>query len=195
MYPRGVYWPGRLRGDRPAGSIWTAPAGSRHWIGARVGNSPAISLIGTGERDRACLLRTAIGAGTPQGEYSMVRIWIALALLAGGCASRYAEPPLPLDHPANPGAQPGPAMVRSETLRLDNVPSAARRAAPPASPPAGHDGHGHASGVSGDGAGRAPASTADVVYTCPMHPELVSSEPGRCAKCCMELVSQGGGRP
>lgn len=125
----------------------------------------------------------------------MVRIWIVLALLAGGCATRYVEPRLPLDHPANPGADPGPAVVRSATLGLDNEPSAARRAAPPASPPAGHEGHGRESGVSGGSEGRAPASPAGVVYTCPMHPEVVSSEPGRCPKCGMKLVAQGGGRP
>jgi Heavy metal binding domain len=27
----------------------------------------------------------------------------------------------------------------------------------------------------------------DVTYTCPMHPEVESSEPGRCPKCGMDL--------
>ena len=32
-----------------------------------------------------------------------------------------------------------------------------------------------------------PAGTA-TVYTCPMHPEVVASQPGQCPKCGMDLV-------
>lgn len=31
-------------------------------------------------------------------------------------------------------------------------------------------------------------STAQVQYTCPMHPDIVSSKPGNCPKCKSELV-------
>ena len=35
----------------------------------------------------------------------------------------------------------------------------------------------------------APASQpATVIYTCPMHPEVLSDKPGNCPKCGMELV-------
>ena len=37
----------------------------------------------------------------------------------------------------------------------------------------------------------APASDAPATataYTCPMHPEVVSSQPGKCPKCNMDLV-------
>ncbi len=35
----------------------------------------------------------------------------------------------------------------------------------------------------------APAApTGDVVYTCPMHPEVRESKPGKCPKCGMDLV-------
>jgi len=44
----------------------------------------------------------------------------------------------------------------------------------------GHESHGD----SGDSAG--------VLYTCPMHPEVVSSTPGNCPKCGMALVKKGG---
>lgn len=31
---------------------------------------------------------------------------------------------------------------------------------------------------------------AKVQYTCPMHPEVISSNPGNCPKCGMELVEK-----
>lgn len=36
----------------------------------------------------------------------------------------------------------------------------------------------------------APGSStnADTLYTCPMHPEVISHEPGKCPKCGMALV-------
>lgn len=33
---------------------------------------------------------------------------------------------------------------------------------------------------------------ADVVYACPMHPEVTSATPGTCPKCGMALVKKGG---
>jgi hypothetical protein len=34
-----------------------------------------------------------------------------------------------------------------------------------------------------------PADTA-TVYTCPMHPEVTASKPGKCPKCGMDLVKK-----
>ena len=42
-------------------------------------------------------------------------------------------------------------------------------------------------------ASSAPASTPAAVgdmYSCPMHPEVVSDHPGKCPKCGMDLVKQ-----
>jgi len=33
-----------------------------------------------------------------------------------------------------------------------------------------------------------PDSTKQAVYTCPMHPEVISDKPGKCPKCGMNLV-------
>jgi Heavy metal binding domain len=33
-------------------------------------------------------------------------------------------------------------------------------------------------------------STAKKVYTCPMHPEVISNKPGKCPKCGMDLVEK-----
>ena len=37
----------------------------------------------------------------------------------------------------------------------------------------------------------ATTKAAKVVYTCPMHPEVVSDVPGKCPKCGMDLVKKG----
>lgn len=32
---------------------------------------------------------------------------------------------------------------------------------------------------------------ANIEYTCPMHPEVLSDKPGKCPKCKMDLVQKG----
>jgi len=32
------------------------------------------------------------------------------------------------------------------------------------------------------------SATMEVVYTCPMHPEVTSNKPGKCPKCGMDLI-------
>lgn len=61
----------------------------------------------------------------------------------------------------------------------------------------GGKGHG-AGGCCGGGGGGSVSREADgsvasatpgaVTYTCPMHPEVVKSSPGKCPKCGMDLV-------
>lgn len=33
-------------------------------------------------------------------------------------------------------------------------------------------------------------STDSIIYTCPMHPEIISAQPGKCPKCGMDLVQK-----
>jgi hypothetical protein len=58
-------------------------------------------------------------------------------------------------------------------------------AAPATPAPSSHEGeHEHTSGV---------AESTDVVYVCPMHPEVTSETPGTCPKCGMALVQRRKG--
>lgn len=40
---------------------------------------------------------------------------------------------------------------------------------------------------------RQGSKSAQVVYTCPMHPEVTSGKPGKCPKCGMTLVPKKNG--
>ena len=40
------------------------------------------------------------------------------------------------------------------------------------------------------GCGKPPAADRQVLYTCPMHPEVVKNAPGTCPKCGMALVEK-----
>lgn len=113
---------------------------------------------------------------------------LGAALAAAGCAGRYTEPQLPQNHPANAAAAVAPARTSSRVLDLSGAtPIAEAQAAtlpggtvePTTAGSGGHAGHG---------------ATEVATYTCPMHPEVVSSEPGRCPHCGMNLVEKEPGR-
>ena len=116
-----------------------------------------------------------------------ITIQILLALPLAGCASHYTEPPLADTHPASARAAASPLPERSGTL--DPAHADPLTATP--TPTHEHDaapGHEHGQAAS---APAAPADTA--LYTCPMHPEVVSKEPSRCPTCQMKLVPKEGG--
>ena len=120
------------------------------------------------------------------------------SLLLAGCA-RTTPTVLGPDHPASPDAPVAPVPPPSTTLAVSAPPTAVPR---PESPTPSHDRHdvGHADHGGHAGAQRhrtEPATTQAQVqtrYTCPMHPEVVSNEPGRCPKCKMKLVRKEGAR-
>jgi len=69
--------------------------------------------------------------------------------------------PLALDHPANPDA---PEAVTAPMQPMLMQAASETEAGPPTSP---------------------------AVYTCPMHPDVVSDKPGECPKCGMSLMRKG----
>ena len=143
-------------------------------------------------------MRTDRKAGRVRRRHVMLLQLLTSATLLGGCASEPKLRPTALD-PANPAAPESrplavPSLGEGSGLRAPAEPE-------PASAPAhGNAGDGrtqeHAGHVHGGGEASPPRSgsesqaggPATVLYTCPMHPEVTSSEPGRCPKCGMKLV-------
>lgn len=131
---------------------------------------------------------------------------MATLSVLGGCATSYTEPNLSSDHPANPNAEQAPPPTRWRTLDL-----AAADPVTPAQAGAGMDHSGHGMGektepkaaepgmeAGGHKHEAPPSSSAGVavMYTCPMHPEVMSDKPDqRCPKCNMKLepVPKSGG--
>lgn len=85
-------------------------------------------------------------------------------------------------HPANPAAPAAPAKAMPSTLETTGA-----FAPPPASMPTSmpseedHDHSEHSGGTAGE------TSMDDIVYTCPMHPDVVQDSPGTCPECGMTL--------
>ncbi|MCC6409699.1 MAG: hypothetical protein IT453_21270 [Planctomycetes bacterium] len=84
-------------------------------------------------------------------------VW-SIALLLASCASDRPPRVLALDHPANPDA-----AIPERTAFVDPFGSTPVDEAPAAQP------------------------SSEFEYVCPMHADVVRSQPGECPKCGMEL--------
>lgn len=135
--------------------------------------------------------------------YSQATILMLAALLAG-CTGGLVLTQLPPNHPANAEAAVSPLPPASTTLSI-----APDRQATPAgggteadhgemphgtkhgNAPMRHDMEGMGQGgySEHEAAGAMQPEATQVVYVCPMHPEVTADQPGqRCPKCGMELV-------
>ena len=115
-------------------------------------------------------------------------IWGAVVLAAGtGCSQ--IHPPQPTEkHPANPQATSADEPDLSNVLAVDEknlpqVPAEMRRGMMHHGPGQRHGGM--------MGAGSSEKDPTATSYACPMHPEVMSQEPGECPQCGMQLVSNG----
>jgi hypothetical protein len=121
---------------------------------------------------------------------------VLFAILLGttGCVSSdlASEP----RDPANPAASSAPPLPRSPALTSDFDPFQAYGNATDsnehehATSEAAHAGH--AQTARGD-AGTSAEPKGNVIYVCPMHPEVQRTEPGRCPKCGMPLEPRKAG--
>jgi hypothetical protein len=136
--------------------------------------------------------------------YRYLRPIVPAAALLSGCAFTN-PPPLSPDNPTNPeladSAPPPKSLLiadgttRAISKRLRQVPAAAEL-------PAMEHGSMEHGGMQDQAAKpqeqTQPAKVSQEqqkpggVYTCPMHPEVTSDQPGNCPKCGMKLVEKGG---
>src|SRR5438552_2443523 len=116
----------------------------------------------------------------------------SLVLLSARCTAPNPIVKTDRGHPASADAPASPAPHWSKTLAIAEPvnPSATQKLEP----------HGamqdtpHGSTAASAQSGNTPADQhATQLYTCPMHPEIVTEEPGRCPKCGMKLVPMKGG--
>jgi len=120
----------------------------------------------------------------------------ALAVLAAGCTPKAYNHELDLNHPANPEAEAGKPSEPSRTLAIDEGTFAGDKAMVPeekgSQPETSHGTH------HGDGARANAGQEEEVLYECPMHPEITFRDPSRrCPKCNMKINKpmKDGGSP
>lgn len=115
----------------------------------------------------------------------------ALLPLLAACSAGAMQVSKSASDPSSPSAPDGADPM----LAASSAPAPTSSSSPQHHDHAGHDhaGHTHTGAPSDGSPSGAPstsnASAGDVVYACPMHPEVTSTKPGEvCPKCNMKLV-------
>ena len=112
--------------------------------------------------------------------------WLFMASLVAGCTAGPKLAPIDAQHPASPDA---PEAMVSEPGVMLREPIAPMSEAESSTPQ--HHGHGmHGGSTAAKPSAEAGGADAQQHgnYTCPKHPEVRQSTPGRCPKCGMNLV-------
>jgi hypothetical protein len=110
----------------------------------------------------------------------------SFVLLLVGCAASVTDPARSPDHPANAAAPEAVISAPSQTLAITQMPATA---------PSG-DAMPNMPGMqrmSGGSMHETPTTQA-AIYTCVMHPEVISDKPGKCPRCGMTLVLKKGAK-
>lgn len=123
----------------------------------------------------------------------MLKVFVLLAsgIAILGCAHTVPIAVEP-DHPAHPEAPAAVVVAPTTTLSI------AAPAKPQRDEVAGggvqHQ-HNHHTAASSPPA-TAPSAQVEqkITYVCPMHPQIVAEQPGRCPDCNMKLVKKEGGQ-
>jgi hypothetical protein len=131
--------------------------------------------------------------------------WVLIGLIVAACSAREVPATWPDASPAAPAALAPPAAPVTRALEADPpLPGestdgwAGLSTEGTPDDPKRHPGHGGgASSAGSPGAQPRGDDSAEhghredaVVYTCPMHPDVVSDRPGKCPRCGMLLVER-----
>ena len=103
---------------------------------------------------------------------------LAFLLVSVSCTTEWVPPKLGADHPASREGKEAPPATWATDLPLGDSSSAQPTASPDAAP------------SKPDASASPGAQPGQVLYTCPMHPQIVSDKPGRCPICNMKLVEK-----
>ena len=110
-----------------------------------------------------------------------IAVFTSAVALFAGCAVSHDAPPTPAPTSASVARPLEAGVDPAATLQPDSFDAARDMAVAEA----------ERVGGSSDHSAHAGEQETQVLYVCPMHPEVTSNAPGTCPKCGMDLVRKG----